>query len=375
MAEILAFGKDEKNMKLTSVVANADGSKNLQFEGNGFKPEVRLAAAEAEEVDNAVPAKGAPPAEKPAPPSTTSFGGYSAQNPMPAGTTPYAASSPWNQKIPVGAEPIVGSAAMVSYMLGLGSPAPANLVTGGEYCHPIYYAKTTDPVVTIVCKSGVGAAEINGKKIPCPAGAIPAPGSDGHMDIVVPNGDEYCLWQAKHNGNTIECNGGGINSFLGSGVGTGATAANFALAGGVIRAPELIAGVIPHKLFVVVKETRKEHFKAPATHTDGQTTNANAPEQGQELAYEMTSAEIAELNVPVWKKTVLTCLATFGALVGDSGGAGVDFQFEAAQSQTAFGLPDPFAAYAKQIGLSAFDGEYAFNLASGIDWTRLRAIA
>jgi hypothetical protein len=46
MAELLAIGKDLKNMALTPAL-NADGSASLKLSGDGYKPELRLNQAEA----------------------------------------------------------------------------------------------------------------------------------------------------------------------------------------------------------------------------------------------------------------------------------------------------------------------------------------
>ncbi|HYV14547.1 MAG TPA: hypothetical protein VE972_00825, partial [Conexibacter sp.] len=81
-------------------------------------------------------------------------------------------------------------------------------------------------------------------------------------------------------------------------------------------------------------------------------------------------AQIAALNVPAWKKTILTALAHYGGYVGDTGGPGFGLQFESSATYTVFGLADPLVAFAQQNGISSSGGIYVFDVASGVDWAR-----
>lgn len=64
MAELLAIGKDLKNLSLTPAL-NADGTAVLKLAGDGYKPELRLTETE---VASVVATLGAKPVEPPPPP-------------------------------------------------------------------------------------------------------------------------------------------------------------------------------------------------------------------------------------------------------------------------------------------------------------------
>lgn len=308
----------------------------------------------------------APPAE-----STSTWKGFSSANPPPAGFVPYVPSSPFNQEVLANATVLSNSAAMASFAHG---SEVENLVSGGGFS-TFYYAASTDPVVELRIK-GEGS-QLNGTKVHCPKGAIPATGSDAHMTLIQPDGTAYDLWQATVGSGLISANGAGVSNLAtGNGVCTtgGANAAGFGMMAGVIRVQELIAGEIPHALVATVSTTRTG-FVYPANHTDGTSSNVNAPYEGQRFYLDYTDAEIAALKLPRWKAAILTALAHYGLYVCDSGGDGLGIKLESSASYGAMGLPDPLIAFAKAQGLPTWEGRYVFHLNEGVDWTRLRAIA
>jgi hypothetical protein len=72
--------------------------------------------------------------------------------------------------------------------------------------------------------------------------------------------------------------------------------------------------------------------------------------------------------MPVWKKAILSALARYGAYVGDTGGPGFAFMVESSETYTALGLPDPLVALAKLENVPLINGEYVFDVASGVQW-------
>ena len=98
---------------------------------------------------------------------------------------------------------------------------------------------------------------------------------------------------------------------------------------------------------------------------------------GARFVLDMTAGEIAALDVPDWKKTILVALAEYGMFVGDAIGSGAwGLQFESGSTYTSFGQPDPLAQFAQNArGVGRWNGMHVFNLADGIDWaTRLKVI-
>lgn len=301
---------------------------------------------------------------------------------------PYASTSPFNTTTEgVAVDP--SSAAYVQKALSWG--LPGNLVAGNsetasEYGHPVFYAVPTDPIYTL--QSTSPDSPIDGMKIPIPNDAKPAGGTDGHMTVVTPEGWEYDFWQVQSKptgGGTLTFSNGGRTRIDGNGLGSAATAADFGNLAGMIRAPELAAGRIDHALFIVLKCAAKgtgfgygttatsygSSYVYPAMH-GGSTCGeeANLPPLGTHFMLAMSDEQIQALAVPAWKKTILTALANYGGYVGDTGGSGFSFMFESSTSYTAQGLPDPLVTFAQQNNLPTWEGNYVFNMASGVEWEK-----
>jgi hypothetical protein len=280
---------------------------------------------------------------------------------------------------------------MVSATLGLGTIG--NIVNAADatndWAHPTFYAKTTDPLFTL--KPLAGSTVLNGMQIRIPDAARPAAGGDGHMTVVTPDGWEYDFWQVQSKpkgGGTLTFNGGGRTRIDGTGLGSYGTAAGFGNLAGMIRAQELAAGHIDHALFIVLKctgtgtsfgygvktvsQSWDGSYVYPATHPASScgTTNGNLPPAGARFMLAMSDAQIAALGVPGWKKTILTALAHYGGYVGDTGGSGFNLMIESSTTYTAFGKTDKLAEFAKANGVPMWNGQYVFNIASGVDWAR-----
>ncbi len=303
---------------------------------------------------------------------------------------PYASTSPFNRLAATSAvHP--NSTRIVQKSLSLGSVGnlvAGNSTTTGDYGHPTYYAQPTDPLFRLSWTGGGPGTAINGMQIRIPDAARPATGSDGHMTVVEPDGWEYDFWRVgskPRGGGTMTFAGGGRTRIDGSGLDSGATAANFGNLAGVIRAQELAAGTINHALFIVLKCTARGTSFGYGTRTTGNgsmvypashggsacsTDSADLPPIGARFQLNMTDAQIAALAVPTWKKTILTALARYGGYVGDTGGPGFALQFESGATYTAFGAVDQLVTFSKANGLPLWNNTYVFNVGSGVDWAR-----
>jgi hypothetical protein len=327
----------------------------------------------------------------------TGWGGFGGDILPGAGWRPYASTSPFNTTAE-GATVDPDSQGLVESVLSWGPPG--NLIAGNagtstDFGHPVFYAEPTDPIYTLQATEPWGANELDGMKIPVPEAARPAGGSDGHMTIVTPDGWEYDLWRAQAppaGGGTLDFAWGGRIRVDGSGLGAGGTAAGFGNLAGMIREPELAAGKINHALFIVLKcaatgtsfgygttasSDGSSSYVYPAQH-GGSTCGGeeSSVPLGTHFMLAMSDAQIAALAVPSWKKTILTALAHYGGYAGDTGGPGFAFMFESSTSYTALGLPDPLVAFAKQNDLPTWEGDYVFDMASGVEWAKyLRVLA
>jgi hypothetical protein len=262
-----------------------------------------------------------------------------------------------------------------------GGPSPLRLGTAGtssDYDHPVYFAGRHDPLYLVHCThSSWGRCEIEGARVRIPAGARPAGGSDHHLAVVdQARGWEYDLWQVQSKpprGGVLNASWGGRTPAgrLGTGLRSDATAAQFALLAGIVRAPELAAGRIDHALFVRVS-CDSGRFVFPAAGLGKRCSDpAGAPAEGTRFQLAMSDGEIRALGVPAWKRGILRAMARYGFFVGDTGGSPWDVVLESGSTYTSFGRPDPFVSLAKRFGAPRGDDDIAsLGLASGVDWSR-----
>ncbi|HWC26329.1 MAG TPA: hypothetical protein VG474_07080, partial [Solirubrobacteraceae bacterium] len=303
---------------------------------------------------------------------------------------PYAASSPFNRRIPRAAPLADGSSKVVERLTDWGPPQ--NLLAGHadtrtDYFHPLYWSHRRDPVFRVRCIL-YRPCEVEGHRIRIPERARPAGGGDGHLAVVdARSGWEYDFWQVRSKpsgGGELVVSHGGRTRIGGSGLRSNATAAAFGLAAGVIRAAEIRAGRIDHALFAQIKCTsgRSVYPAIPGGTGDPcerfGLSNAAAPPLGARFRLAMSDRQIARLRVPGWKKTILRALARYGMIVGDTNGgnAAWGLQLESGSTYTSFGKRDPWDGLAEQLGAERDGDRWVLRLDGGVDWARhLRLIA
>ena len=323
---------------------------------------------------------GGAPAPPPGP-GCPLFGPYQAGSWPGSCWRPYAATSPFNRQIPANPPLLANSAQIVQRLLSWGDPQKllaGHADTTEDYFHPLYYAQPSDPLYTVRCSRWTNECPIEGAQLRIPGAARAAGGDDGHMTVIDQvSGWEYDFWQVASKpagGGTITVSHGGRTRIDGDGLGSNATAAWFGLAAGIIRGPEVEAGVIPHALFSQVKcsggyavyPARAGTTAAPCSNFGA--SNTDAPPLGARIQLAMSDAEIAALDVPAWKRTILTALAHYGLIVGDTmnNNSSWGLQGESGSSYTSFGAADPWAAIA-----GGMDG---LDIGSGVDWSRFRVV-
>ena len=290
---------------------------------------------------------------------------------------PYSASSPFNQEIPANARLMANSAAIVQRVLGFGQignfSAGASDATD-DWNHPTYYPQPTDPVFTLHCTQSWGRCDIEGMQVRVPDAARPASGGDGHMTIVdQQSGWEYDLWQVQskpRGGGTLSFSWGGRTRIDGDGLGSGGVAAGYGNLAGIIRGPELAAGQINHALFMVIKCSNGQSVY-PASGTGSKCSDpTSAPPMGARFQLAMSDAQIDALPVPAWKKAILRAMAHYGMYFGDTGGGTWGVETESSATYTSFGVQDPIVTYAQQAGVPTWNGDYVFDMKSGVDWAQ-----
>jgi hypothetical protein len=170
------------------------------------------------------------------------------------------------------------------------------------------------------CNMNFGSTQI-------PSDAQPNTGSDGHLVVLQPNGNEMDMWIGQHTSSgwtsgsrwQENANGPAANCTTAHACG-GADAANFALAAGVVRPEEIAQGHIDHALALITPYTRQGYVACPATSGDGQQTSPNSLPIGSHIQLD-PSINVASLNIPSWQKVIAVALQQYGAYVVDTGGS------------------------------------------------------
>ena len=201
----------------------------------------------------------------------------------------------------------------------------ANFANGDDWGISLVYSSPNDKVYTIQDRIWYVDGPVS---FAIPRGASPTTGSDHHL-VVINGNKELDLWNARYNASTdtwsagtafIEnINGWGANGAPGTKAG-GAVASGFSEMGGVVRPEEIAQGHIDHALSLMVPIIRKGYIAAPATATDGTSTDPNAVPEGAHLQLD-PSFNIDAQNWPTWEKIIAKALQTYGAYVSDHGGS------------------------------------------------------
>lgn len=170
-----------------------------------------------------------------------------------------------------------------------------------------------------------------GWEIPIPLGTQVPPGGDGHLCVADPvTGKVFSMWQAKYHSSTDTWTAtyGGIADLHGDGrdyLGS-AKATNLSNYAATPRYTELLAGEIPHALFVATNMAAPGNnvsgFRYPAQKSDG-TNIAGVPYPIEEGSRIQLNPDIDLTSVPLITPVEITigrALQRFGAYVGDQGG-------------------------------------------------------
>jgi hypothetical protein len=236
--------------------------------------------------------------------------------------TPWPAFPSSPLLVPVTNPVVVGnSAALLSRVTGGGimpfraavqGMPPTNTV----WSHPIYFAKSTDPVYTIHCVDYGGACPISGKQVHIPVFALPENTADGHLGVV-DAGIEYDMWASDKpsgNGGTLNVGWGGYGPVNGNGLGMAGVASGICQSCGLVRPDEVLHGVIPHG-FLLVVPCENGHI-SPATGDDNQP-QAGCPPLGTKVWLSTPLSTIASSSASTTSKIIATAMATYPSIIGE----------------------------------------------------------
>lgn len=199
---------------------------------------------------------------------------------------------------------------------------------------PIYFGYSTDPSYTLNCTQSWFS---------CPSGPVhipkyaqPEDTSDGHIGIIdytYSPAKEFDAWSASKlsgNGGTATAQVWGSGPINGNGLNLNAVAGGYGLTAGNIRASELIAGNIPHALFIVAPCTANSSvYPSIVRATDTQCSGSNGVNYGQRFRLNMTQAQLLALGLPSYEYAIGMALINYGGYVGDTnGGSGWEIETE-----------------------------------------------
>lgn len=178
------------------------------------------------------------------------------------------------------------------------------------------------------------------QKVPIPAGAEPAQGTDAHMTVWQPSRDR--LWEffgARHASDGWHARYGGAidhvshspgyytsSSWPGARPEWGATASSLPVIAGTMLVEELRAGRIDHALALDLPHPRPRTFAWPAQRTDGNGTEGDIPE-GAHLRLDPT-LDIASLGLPAVVRTMARAAQRYGMIVRDKTDHAIGFYAE-----------------------------------------------
>ena len=246
-----------------------------------------------------------------------------------------------------------------------------------EYASPVYVVEKDAPTVDVKfldCqKKGHVPKELieQWTKVPIPAYAEPADGTDAEMTIYQPSTDTiWEFWQAKKSdGGWGACWGGRMEKASKSdGVFKnryGTTATSLPFLGGQITVKEMKAGRIEHALGISLVDL--EHFSTyswPADRSDGYNPQKIANRIPEGLRFRLDPAvDVEALKMHPVGKAVARAAQKYGFVIWDKAGA-ITLRAENPKGYTLAGEPDPYPAI--------FNGTPNYALLNGMPWEKLQ---
>jgi len=320
----------------------------------------------------------APTATTTAPAVTSPLSSAFTFTPAPAGV-PFIATGPWSTALganaPLDPQSAALSADIATQVKTIYGHAALNTYS---YSAPIYTVPAGQPTVNIAYNNcqhktwldpRVAAALQN---VPVPDYAVPSLGSDGEVIIYQPSTNtEWEFWvmsQSRTTGGWSACFGGQITN-VSQNIGvfpqwTGVTGSGLSLLGSLIRVNDLRSGLINHAIGLELPNVRSGAYSWPAARTDGWTSTASDPVEGERFRLDPT-LDLSTLNLPPGELMIARAMQRYGVIITDRSGA-VSLQGEDPRPFETGGAPDPYASF--------FTGPQ-YRWLKDIPWGRLQAIA
>jgi len=248
----------------------------------------------------------------------------SPETPVDLRSRPFAANSPWNTAITSGA--VYGPTLSVQY-----SEMRKGWINGLQHSVTVFYAKATDTLRTITTTEGNAPGKYQ-VRMPNEAAGSAGSYSDQHMLIFDADGvtvhEFYKFPQTAIGTRTTYTAGAYVNTDLRRG-GWGAgwiRATSTSAAGGLIRASDLAAGVIQHKLAIALPYTvLSRYWEAPADRKDSGHPQGTGPQTGT-VNYGAVlaipkSVDLSKLGLTQGGLLVAKAMQDYGIYVVDGAGS------------------------------------------------------
>lgn len=205
---------------------------------------------------------------------------------------------------------------------------------------PLYTVPRDQELVHVTLDNSSPELQAAFERVPIPADAVPADGSDAHMTIWQPSTDRlWEFWQAREEPDGWYARWGGAmrnvsespgyftaDSWPGATHRWGATATSLPVIGGVMLIEELQSAEIDHALAVNLPFPRAGEYSWPAQRTDG-TGPPDAIPEGARLRLD-PDLDLDSLNLHPVIRTMAEAAQRYGMVVRDRTGSVIAFAAE-----------------------------------------------
>jgi hypothetical protein len=292
----------------------------------------------------------------------------------------FSANSVWNRP-DVGSQPLgdprlaqeLTQEAQSEMKAGIGpwietsdSSTPVYVVGPSQRCVPVHldvtqaYGKTLSTAF---------------ERVPLPADARPADGSDAHLTLIQPSTDSmWEFWKLRREGDAWHASWGGAihglsaspgyytsNSWPGARAYWGASATSLPVVAGTMTIGELESGHIDHALAISIPNARRGVFAFPAQRTDGTLGTAEAIPEGTTFRLD-PKLDIPSLHLPRVIAVMAEAAQRYGIIVRDKTLHAIGFY---AEDPTPLGT-NPYTRL--------FDGKSPSELLASFPWARLQVV-
>ena len=201
-----------------------------------------------------------------------------------------------------------------------------------DYSVPVYRVGRDQPTVRVRLTSGFSAPALRSawRRVPLPAHARPARGSDRALVVWQPHSDRlWEFWRLAHSPRGWSAAWGGAmrdassnpgvygpSAWPGANRSWGSSASSLSIAGGLITLDDLRQGRINHALAIAIPGPRAGAYASPARRTDGSSRSPDSLPEGAHLRLD-PSLDLTTLNLPPLTLAIAEAAQRYGIFVRD----------------------------------------------------------